>query len=222
MQKLNEDLAELVGAFIGDGCLSQYYIKNRKKWQQVILFTGSWRNDSLYYKNVIQPIIEKYFKVKCQFYHRKDDDTVRFRTYDKKIILFLLNLGFNFGPKADNVIIPSIIFNDKKLMRGCVRGVFNTDGTIYQRYSKQYKNHPKYYKDYKVIQFKSKSHKLIKQIRLILSEFDLNPNKIIADGKSNIHAVCRITSQPEVKRFEKEINTTHSYHIERMLNICRK
>ena len=222
MKKLDENLAELVGAFIGDGCLSKYYIENRNKWQQVVLFTGSWKKDFLYYKDVINPIIVKHFNVKCQLYHREDDDTIRFRTYDVKLISFLLDLGFSFGPKANNVVIPEIIFNDKKSMKGCIRGIFNTDGSIYQRYSKKYENHSKHYTNYKVIQFKNKSQELIKQIRFILSKFDLNPNRIINDKKSNFCAVCRITSQPEVKIFEKEINTTHPYHIQRMLNLSKK
>ena len=87
---LTEDVAEVVGAFIGDGCLSRYFIRKRKKWQDVLLFTGSWKNDSLYYRKIIQPIIAKTFKIDGEFYHRKDDDTIRYRVYDKKVISFLL------------------------------------------------------------------------------------------------------------------------------------
>ena len=222
MQKLNEDLAEIVGAFIGDGCLSRYYIKKRKKWQQVVLFTGSWKNDSLYYKNVIQPIIQKYFKIQCELYHRKDDNTVLFRTYDKNFIQFFLSLGFNFGPKAGNVTIPNNILIDKQLVKGCIRGVFNTDGTVYQRYSRKHRNHPKHYTDYKVVQFKSKSKELMKQIRAVLLDFGFKPNRLIADGKACKAVVCRITSQNKINKFEKEINTTHPYHMKRSLTICKK
>jgi hypothetical protein len=117
--ELDKHLAEVIGAFIGDGCLSKYYIKERREWREVLLFTGSWKNDSAYYEEVIQPIIEKNFEAKCELYHRKDDDTIRFRSYDKKIISFFLDLGFNFGSKTENVKIPDIIINDLMLAKAC-------------------------------------------------------------------------------------------------------
>jgi len=218
---MNEDLAEVVGAFIGDGCLSRYYIKNREKWQEVILFTGSWQKDSPYYKKIIQNIITKEFKLKCELYHRLDDDTVRFRTYDKGFISFLLKMGFKFGPKAHNVKIPDIILSKDSLLKGCIRGIFNTDGTIYQRYSKKYSGHPKHYANYKVVQFKSKSLKLMRQIRTILLKLEFMPNKIIKDGKNSNCYVCRLTSQKDIEVFDNEINTTHQYHMDRYNSICK-
>lgn len=56
------------------------------------------------------------------------------------------------------------------------------------------------------------SKNLILQIHKLLESFDLNPNKMTSIGDI---WVCRITSQKEVARFEKEIATNHPYHADR-------
>ncbi len=210
--KLNKALAEFVGAFIGDGCLSEYNVTSRAIKRTVVLFTGSWKNDYVYYKKILQKFVIKSFNISGNIYHRKDDNTIRYTLYDNKIINFLLELGFTPGPKTKKVTIPKIFFKQKSLIKSCLRGIFNTDGTIYKRYSKKYNRQPKLYDKYKVIQFKSCSRKLIYQIKDILSYLDYNPNKVITDCKS---WVCRITNQNYVKKFNKEINITHPYHIKR-------
>jgi intein/homing endonuclease len=212
---LNENLAEFIGAFVGDGCLSEYKRSDREKGTiKEVSFTGAWEKDYPYYKDVIQPILMKNFNISGTIKHRKDDDSLRLRIFRQPIFVFLLNLGFNFGPKSNNVVIPEKILNDSLLHKAFLRGLFNTDGSIYKRYNKQYKSHSKFYSEYKVIQFKSASKKLIEQVYSILSNLKFNPNNVI---KSRDAWVCRITSQNEVNRFGKEIITNHPYHIKRLL-----
>lgn len=210
---LNEELAEFIGAFIGDGCLSRYPRKNRPNDTTVIAFTGSWNNDSQYYKEVIKQIIKSNFDNLGYLYHRKKDDTVRYFIYNKEVISFLIMLGYGFGPKTNNVKIPKKILKNYKLSIPCIRGIFNTDGCIYRRYSKKYKNHSKEYLNYRVIQFKMNSKVLLDQIKEILNRLDIKSNKVIQDKNS---FVLRITSQNDVKKFVKLINTKHKHHLERM------
>ena len=104
--ELNEELAEFIGVFVGDGCLSQYKRSDRIGNIEEVQFTGAWDKDSPYYFEIIQPIVEKYFDVKSNIKHRKDDNTIRLRITNKKVISFLKELGFNFGHKAKIVKIP--------------------------------------------------------------------------------------------------------------------
>ncbi|MCD4759876.1 hypothetical protein K8R33_03235, partial [archaeon] len=171
--ELNEQLAEFVGAFIGDGCLSKWSRKDRPSDVKVISFTGSWKNDSQYYQEIINPFIKEIFGKGGRIYHRKDDNSIRYTLYNKDIILFLIELGFDFGPKSRTVTIPDKIVYDKELSIACIRGIFNTDGCIYRRYSKKYKNHPKAYLNYKVIQFRLNSENLLHQIKNILYNFGI-------------------------------------------------
>ena len=212
---VNEELAEFVGAFVGDGCLSSYKRSNRKGNIEEIQFTGSWEKDSPYYLAIIQPIVMENFNARGNIKHRKDDNTVRFRITDKKVIAFLRDLGFNFGPKAQTVKIPDKILNDSSLHKSFLRGFFNTDGTIYKRYSKQYKKHAKFYQNYKVVQFKCASKGLMVQVHSILKELGFNPNRVI---RTKDCWVCRVTFQKDVTNFGKEIITNHAYHRDRFLS----
>ena len=137
---MNEELSELVGLFIGDGCMSKYSRKNRPNRTSIILFTGGWKKDSQYYHVVIRGILRRYFNLKAKVYHRKDDDTVRVKIYDKHFIAFFRNLGFNFGKKSETVFIPKEILENRSFSLACLRGIFNADGCVYKRYQKNMGN----------------------------------------------------------------------------------
>ena len=213
--ELNKELAEFVGVFVGDGCLSCYKRSDRTGNIEEIQFTGSWNKDYQYYLEIIQPIVKRNFEINGNINHRKDDNTIRFRITNKKVVSFLKDLDFNFGPKATIVRIPDKILKDSSLYKSFLRGFFNTDGTIYKRYSKKYKNHKKFYQNYKVIQFKSASKELMLQIYLMLEQLGFNPNRII---KTENCWVCRVTFQKNVNNFGKEIITNHKYHRDRFLS----
>ena len=214
--KLNEGLAEFVGAFIGDGCMSRYYVQKEKRWRTAVLLTGHWNKDSSYYIEEIKPVLEMNLGVSVRVYHRKDDDTVRCFVNGRKTIDFLRNLGFSFGEKSSKVTIPETIFSNPSLNLSCLRGIFNTDGSVYRRYSKQYKNHHRFYSQYKVIQFSSKSKKLLEQIKKVLISFNINSNAITPNRDSYS---LRINSQQEIDKFVHLIKFNHKYHISRLEKI---
>src|SRR3989344_7347676 len=213
---LNEALAEFVGAFIGVGCMSQFLKKGRTKKSTTLLFTGGWDKDSDYYITIIKPISEKHFQTSVRVYHRLDDNSVRCFVNGSKVIDFLHSLGYTFGKKSTTVFIPSTIYADTDLSIACLRGIFNMDGSIYQRYSKRYRNHPKHYNHYKVIQFTSNSKQLLLQIKQILEKLSIPSNKIIPDKDSfNL----RITNQQDIELFLTTVKMNHQYHIQRIRNI---
>ena len=75
---LDEDLAEVVGALIGDGCLCKFWSKARRTWRYELLFTGGWDKDHEYYTARIQPIIYEKFGIKGYLERNKLLD----RTYE--------------------------------------------------------------------------------------------------------------------------------------------
>ena len=103
----------------------------------------------------------------------------------------------------------------RTLKLACLRGLFNTDGCIYARYSKRYNRHKKIYR-YGVVQFKFNNNFLISQLYKILKQEKCNPNKIIKDKNSFI---CRITDQNQVRKFFLLIKTKHPYHLKRFRKI---
>ena len=214
---MNEDIAELFGALLGDGCLSKYWSKSDKRYRHVVAFTGHWKKDSQYYKNVIQPIVKQNFGVNGYLYHRKDDDTIRYFITSKKVSFFLNHLGMPFGRKYDKITIPECIRIDLTLSKACMSGIFNTDGSVYRRYGKKYSNHPKHYKKYAVVQFKMKNKDIISFIKSSLETMGLKVTKICREGED--YWVLRITSQNHIDKFFDELNIRHDHHKRRFEEI---
>ncbi|OGJ49881.1 hypothetical protein A2335_01015 [Candidatus Peregrinibacteria bacterium RIFOXYB2_FULL_32_7] len=217
MVELNEALAELIGAFIGDGCMSSYM--NNGRIRNVTLFTGNWKNDVPYYQNRIIPIVTKYLNGTKNIYHRKSHNCMNYVLCSKEIFQFFCKLNLPVGVKGNKIKIPKEVEISEKLTLACVRGIFNTDGSVYRRYSKQYAGHSKAYRNYAIVQFKMKSLKVIKQIKKILEKQGIKINKITK--VLNCH-VIRITDQNSIKLFFETCGFTHPYHKGRYLNIIKK
>ncbi len=210
--KMNENIAELYGAMIGDGCLSRYFSNYDKRVKFCTLLTGH-THDEPYYRKALQSILKKEFDVVGYIRFKRKDNVTRFETMSKKVFDFFKNFGFPIGLKK-RLVIPDIIIEDDKLSLSCVRGIFDTDGSIYRRYSKNYKRHTKLY-NYQVIQIKLNSKIVIRQIKKILERNNIKTNKIICDKKS---FVLRITNQKEIFKFIDKVKPNNKYHIERFLN----
>jgi DNA-binding transcriptional regulator WhiA len=215
--KINESLSELYGALIGDGCLSSYPVKDRKNNREVVLFTGHLDHDFDYYQNVLYPIIKKEFRINGYLQKRKSFNCIRYVIFSKEVFKFFIDLGFPLGKKIKLEIPQGILKNNENAL-ACLRGIFNTDGSIYQRYSKKYSSHPRFY-NYAVIQIKMNSERIIKQIKEILNKNYIKTTKIGRDKKAFI---LRVTDQKEIKKFIEIINPTNKYHIERYLNIINQ
>ena len=212
--QLNENLAEVIGAFIGDGCLSTY--REGKRTRTVVLFTGNWKNDEVYYRNMMMPTIRKEFGGQRKIYHRIDDNCIRYVLCDKRIIDFFLGLRMPVGLKENRIRIPNEILESDTLTKACIRGIFNTDGSVYSRYSKRYKSHSTFYKNYAVLQFKMQSRWVIRCLKRRLESYGIKVNRIT---KVLNCSVIRVTDQSSVHRFVGEIGFTHPYHEDRYLSI---
>ena len=97
------------------------------------------------------------------------------------------------------------------------RGIFDTVGSVYNRYSKQYSNHARHY-HYKVVQINMKEPLLIQQIKGVLNKNGIRTTKI---GSYNGAYVVRITDQISVQRFFSVFNPSNKYHTERYLNVSQ-
>lgn len=212
--KINEGLAEVYGAMLGDGCLSQYFSKCEKREKHCSLLTGH-THDEPYYRKIIQPIFIREFGIGGCIRFREKVNAVRFETCNKKVFIFFKELGFPVGEKGNRLRIPEVILFDDKLAIACVRGIFDTDGSVYKRYSKQYKKHTRFY-NYNVIQFKLICYKIIEQIKYILNKVNIKTTKI-SEYKNSF--TLRITDQKEIYKFMNLVKPNNNWHIERYLKI---
>ncbi|MCH7568578.1 MAG: hypothetical protein IIA87_04105 [Nanoarchaeota archaeon] len=127
--KIDGDLAELMGIHIGDGCISV-----NKRYSEYYL-GGDLKEEKEYHNEWVAPLFNK--KIMIPLYDKKAPykehpkvGIYGFHIFDKKIVRFFEKLSIPSGPKI-NISIPKPILRSKYLSRRFLRGLFDTDGTIY-------------------------------------------------------------------------------------------
>ena len=155
---LSEPVAELIGAIIGDGC-----IRYKPKLNQYYLEIVGNKNEEKDYFSYLQKILKEELKLKS--YLKEIERGLRLKVYSKKFIEFLiydLGLSYNKG-KGETVKIPDKIIDNPYLINHCIRGICDTDGSLFLTK----KSHRL---DYPVIEISTTSIKLAKQLNKELSK----------------------------------------------------
>ena len=207
---INESLAEFTGALAGDGCLSKYFAKSEKAVRYEVAFTGSI-DDFSYYKETLQPILYQTFGVKGRLFLR--GNSTRFHIKNKAVFGFFANLGVPIGVKGKNISIPAQILNEASLTLAFIRGLWNTDGSIYRRYNKMYAGHSRIYSEYLVMQLKLNSKLLLVQVKAALSSIGIETTKI---AKEKNAFVLRIGRQEAIQKYLKLIGFSNKHHLKRI------
>jgi hypothetical protein len=192
--RCDSDLAEVIGLLLGDGCISSYVSHNRKRLE--IAFTGNL-SEINYYRTFVKRTIERYFPLKGQLVLR-GDNTVRLHYKSTRLAHFLLSIGLPLGKKAD-AHIPEFVSSAGQLI-AFVRGFYHAEGSLYRRYSKRYAGHKRVYSNLMVIQFRCKLKTLMSQVRDLLLQLGLGPNRM---GEKDGAFTFRITNQAYIRLFFK-------------------
>lgn len=196
--------------------MSMVNSRSEKRIRKTALLTGHLFHDYEYYEKVIRPIVKREFGVEGYLKKRVKRNCVYF-VMGNPIFDFLQKAGFPVGKKLQ-LRIPEVILQNLEFSKACIRGIFNTDGSIYSRYSKQYAQHTRLY-DYLVIQFKLNSKEVLEQIRSTFEQVGISANQIISERNSY---VLRITRQKDIDKFIEVIRPSNMYHVERYINRCRE
>jgi hypothetical protein len=125
----NKRLAEFTGILLGDGHLGPANYE--------ISVTGDRLTDSWYVTKYVSPLIESLFGIKPSIYEQKRPAAIRCRFYSHQVFQFLVKMiGLQAGRKRynKNVMIPLVFFNNSKLLKACLRGLFDTDGEFYRHH----------------------------------------------------------------------------------------
>ncbi len=155
--KLSTELCEFIGAFIGDGFTRRY--RNHYLTQ----FTGDARYEGGYFKYSLAPIARRLFNISPSF--KTLGNTLRMNFYSKSLyLLFTKRFHMPLGRKNLAVKIPEeIIEGEHCFVAGALRGIADTEGTVYFDLRSIY-NAP-----YPRIQICTTSQPLACQIREILA-----------------------------------------------------
>ena len=213
--KIDEDMAEILGMHIGDGCIScnsrykEYYLG------------GDLKEEKEYHNNWVKPLFDK--KVMIPLYNKeviyKEHPKVGvygFYIFDKKIVEFFEDLGIKSGSKI-NVEIPKEILNDKKLLKRFLRGLFDTDGNIYFDKNRSAKNR---INNRPGIQIGTVSKILAEQVYASLRNLGFNPRmKKPYKGKKDKNEVYSILIYriADVSKFIEEIGFKNPKHLTKWL-----
>lgn len=201
---LNQDkqLAELIGIILGDGSL--YFNKKHKVHQLVI--TGHIKNDRKYYENFVLPLLErkfgKFFKLK--FYNERN--AIRIRCQRKYVIEKIVGLGIPIGNKIkNNVRIPDWIFSSKNLLKSCVCGLIDTDGSV----------SPITGRNYSYIWFNSNVPALQKSFSKAMKILKFKTSKWTHRKRRTSQIF--IGSKSMIRKYYKEISFNNPYHKNRFM-----
>ncbi len=193
--KKSRDLAEFIGIMIGDGGITDYQIS----------VTLNSEVDVDYIKYV-KELIKKLFAVEAGVYKKRNANAVNIVVSRKHLVDHLIDLGLPKGNKlAKEVIIPSWVTCSSAYRRACLRGLFDTDGTVYIH---SYKSKNKNY-SYVKIGFSSASDVLRRQVAELLYKDGI---KITLSGTN-----LAIESQKSIEIFNKKIGFSNKKHLKRLI-----
>lgn len=187
------ELAEFVGIMMGDGGISKYQIA-------ITLH----HIDDLEYTSFVASIIEKLFKVTPSIYHSPKDSINDIVVSRKELVQYLHKLGLPIGNKVKQQFdIPEWIKRNEKFSIACLRGLVDTDGSVFtHRYRVKNTQYA-----YKKLSFTSASTPLLKSAHAILRKLGLNSKLRTRD--------VRLESIADMKRYFLIIGSHNPKHLRR-------
>ena len=206
MLRTNPYECELIGAIIGDG-----HIHIIPKRNYVVGFTGHPITDKLYYEILRKHVYRAWnYNVKKTMVR---GGALRMAIYSKKITKRLtagFGLAHNYG-KCYRVTIPEQIEEDWELARHTIRGIVDTDGSIFVANKPRCPNYPS-------IEISTTSIKLAKQLRCILKNNGFKPAHIWqSKSKISSHVAYRVplNGRENLKKWVNAIGFTNPYKLQR-------
>lgn len=204
---INKNLAEIVGILIGDGYI---YRKNRK---YQIGFCGNPKTDIELFEK-LKELIFKVWNKKVNFKVRAGGLRLVFNS--KEICNFLIDdLRIPHGEgKCEKVLIPEIIARDWNLSKYTIRGIMDTDGTIFVSKKPGVDKYP-------TMEITTTSAKLAEQLRNILIGQDFrvgNIRKSLSKLSARIAYRVPLYGKENVKKWLDKIGFSNEYKKQRALN----
>ncbi len=197
---LNEKLAEFIGAILGDGNIN-YYKKGKKIGVYHIRIAGDLEKDKDYHINYLKNLCENIFNLKAKEILRPNERFLDI--YSKELVEFFIDMGLNAGDKIKNQItIPYWVWENESFLKACVRGLIDTDGSVFRMSNKD----PKLIR----LSFTNYNMKLLIDTRNAFIKLGFFPSKIIVNKQ------FFISRKSDISKYLKEINFSNLKHIERL------
>ena len=194
--KLSREVSELIGAIIGDGNI----YSAKKKWVEI---TGNRYEDRHYFQNVLARLIKLTLSYNARIYFRSD--AIRLRIFKSTFVDYLKFLGIPSGRgKSLTVLIPAKIRMDWKLAKSCIRGIYDTDGSL------TFDKRPTYARPYPRVVLHVSNFGLMNQLSDILSDKKFNPK--LSYKESSLY----LNGKTQVKLYLSTIGFSNIKHLNRL------
>ncbi|MDD5133358.1 MAG: LAGLIDADG family homing endonuclease [Candidatus Nanoarchaeia archaeon] len=157
------ELAEETGLHIGDGSMNFY--KNGNTSKGLYSLRGHMFDDKEHYNNKIIDLYKKVYDLKIKPKEMPSTKVFGFQIWDDSLIEFKNKiLKLPLGKKFD-ICIPSCFLNRKEYTINVVKGIFDTDGTLYLQ--------PKYKKLYPRLEISTTSKPLGLQLNNLINKLGI-------------------------------------------------
>jgi intein/homing endonuclease len=199
----NKESAELVGIMLGDGGM-----RSSKKGYYVAAF-GNSETEKEYMLKFVSKLFERIFYEKPSVHYNSFSKEIRLQLTNKLVLIKAKKLGLILGNKhKNNVGIPLWIFSNKEFIKACIRGLIDTDGCVYSKWS--YPRIPQ-------IEFYSSIPRLQKDFSKAIMLLGIRISKWRKRKKAS--SVCGIYGKEEVFKYYKEIGFNNLKNLKRFKEI---
>lgn len=185
-------LAEFIGVMLGDGCLSSRY-------QVGISFNS--QTDRAYARH-LQRLFQDLFELSAPMRLRTGTNGGTVVASSRALVEYLVAIGLVNGSKvAHQVDVPPWIWHAPAYWWACVRGLMDTDGSVYQ-YS-----HQVFGRIYKHVAlcFTNRSRPLLSSVRRLLESFGFRPRQ----RRCQVY----LHRREEVRRYARLIGSRNEKHL---------
>lgn len=129
--EMNEKLAEDIGIMIGDGCISVY--KSNNFTNNFVSVDGNSLTDKEYLLEYVSNLKSELYNLNFKSLFKKNRNEMRISITSQGLVQFYSEIiGLPVGKKI-NIGIPQSVWQDKKFIKSCLRGIIDTDGSFQVR-----------------------------------------------------------------------------------------
>lgn len=201
MPDICPELAEFVGIMLGDGGITN---------QQVSVWLNPYQERD--YALFVANLMERLFGILPSIHCYPERSKLLVLASSVHLVRALEQFGLPSGNKlAAGVAVPDWIFADAELMRGCVRGLMDTDGCVFEH---SYRVNGKPY-SYVKLAFSSHSPHLLCDMQRMLQALGFHPGTPRAD-------YIWLSRDKEVVAYHEELVGTHNPYHQRRYDDARQ
>lgn len=183
--KMDEKLAEIFGILNGDGHISHFN-------NEICVVVDSREEN---YLNYLKKLFEEKFGISFTFF--KELNRIKLRTYSVLLSNILTkDYGLPKGNKLGKLRIPKQILQRKIWIISYLRGLFDTDGSLYLRRRKEM-----------VVNIKSADKNFLNEIKRALEKIEFHPS--VSNKNLNLYR------KSEIQKFFQVIEPANSKHLKK-------